>query len=69
MVTVDTKRSHGISSEVLRAQSECMDMPIIQKRTIWNTYEQNFKEILNELKKKGVEAGIFGDIDLQEHRD
>jgi len=71
MVTIDAKRSmtHGISSEVLRAQSECIGVPIIQKRTTWDTYEQNFKDILNELKKRGVGAGIFGDIDLQEHRD
>jgi Predicted ATPases of PP-loop superfamily len=70
MVTIDAKRSmtHGINSEILHAQSECMDIPIIQKRTTWNTYEQNFNDILNELKKKGVGAGIFGDIDLQEHR-
>ena len=32
-------------------------------------YEENFKRIVAELKDKGVEGGIFGDIDLEEHRE
>ena len=41
---------------------------MIQQTTTWNTYERNFKDVAGRLKKEGIEAGIFGDIDLEEHR-
>ena len=71
MVTQDGLQSmtHRIHSHVLRMQSACLGVPIIQKRTTWNEYENDFKEVVKELKLEGVEAGVFGDIDIQEHRD
>ncbi len=71
MVSEDGKRSrsHGLSSALLRAQSDAMGIPIIQRKTTWESYEKVFKRTVSELKKEGVEIGIFGDIDLQEHRD
>jgi len=62
-------RSHGVSSQLLKAQAQAAGVPIIQKRTTWENYEEKFKKAVLELKKKGVNAGIFGDIDLKEHRD
>jgi len=71
MITENAKRSmtHGINSSLIYAQSQAMGIPIVQRRTMWNTYEENFKEALSELKNDGVEGGVFGDIDLQMHRD
>lgn len=71
MVSEDGKhsRSHGVSSTLLRVQADALDIPIIQRRTTWGSYERVFKKAVSGLKKKGVEVGIFGDIDLQEHRD
>lgn len=71
MVSEDGKRSrsHGLDSSLLRAQSDAMGIPIIQRRTTWEGYEGIFKEAVSELKKEGVKIGVFGDIDLQEHRD
>lgn len=65
----DYSRSHGISSELIKAQAEAIGIPIVQRKTTWESYEEEFKKTLMELKKQGVEAGVFGDIDLQEHRD
>jgi uncharacterized protein (TIGR00290 family) len=62
-------RSHGISSGLMRLQAEAIGIPITQIKTSWGDYEQNFKKAVLNLKQKGIEAGIFGDIDLQEHRD
>lgn len=62
-------RSHGISSEVLRIQAESIGIPLIQRKTSWRNYEEGFKKVISRVKKEGVEAGVFGDIDLQEHRD
>ena len=62
-------RSHGVSSKLLKLQAEAVGIPIIQRRTTWDTYEEVFKKAVLALKEKGVATGIFGDIDLQEHRD
>lgn len=62
-------RSHGISSEVLRIQAESIGIPLIQRKTSWENYEEGFKKVISRVKKAGIEAGVFGDIDLQEHRD
>lgn len=71
MMSKDGKysRSHGVNSTFLKAQSKAMGIPIIQKRTTWENYEEVFKKAVSELKKKGITTGIFGDIDIQEHRD
>jgi len=62
-------RSHGIRTDVLRMQAEAIGLPIVQPRSSWETYEAEFKKALSDLKDKGVEAGIFGDIDLEGHRE
>jgi len=46
-----------------------MAVPLVQKGTSWPGYEQHFKEAVDELKDLGVAGGVFGDIDLEEHRD
>jgi len=61
-------RSHGLSKEVLEMQAQAIDLPLIQRMTSWNNYEQEFSKVLLELKEQGVTDGIFGDIDLDEHR-
>jgi diphthine-ammonia ligase len=71
MISEDGKysRSHGIGSDLLRAQAEAIGIPIVQIKTTWKTYEEEFKRAVSDLEKDGIEAGVFGDIDLQEHRD
>ncbi|MDL2124074.1 MAG: diphthine--ammonia ligase [Deltaproteobacteria bacterium] len=62
-------RSHGIRTDILRLQAEAMGITIVQPRSSWETYEAEFKKTLSGLKGRGVEVGIFGDIDLEEHRE
>jgi uncharacterized protein (TIGR00290 family) len=62
-------RSHGINSGLIRAQAEAAGVDIVQKPAAWKTYEGRFKEAVTGLKEKGIYTGIFGDIDLQQHRD
>jgi uncharacterized protein (TIGR00290 family) len=71
MALADGKRSmsHGIRSELLIAQSEAIGIPLIQRKTTWNNYEKDFKEEILHLKKFGIKGIVFGDIDIQEHRD
>jgi len=70
MVTEDGKRSwtHGLSSELLQMQSQAIGIPLIQRRTTMANYEAEFKNMLLTLKQEGVSGGVFGDIDLDEHR-
>ncbi len=70
-VTEDGKhsRSHGIKSTIMRQQAEALNLPILQMPTTWETYEDEFKKGVRQLKKEGVDTGIFGDIDLEPHRE
>jgi diphthine-ammonia ligase len=61
-------RSHGIPAALMQEQADAMGIMLVQGRASWNSYEQEFKKALKEFKKKGIEAGVFGDIDLDAHR-
>ena len=64
----ERSRSHGIRREVIALQAKAMGIPLIQVKTSWEQYEENFKQAVRGLKNKGVEGGVFGDIDIEEHR-
>jgi len=61
-------RSHGIKSDLVKLQALCMGIPIIQESIGENGYEESFKKAVNSLKEQGINAGVFGDIYLVEHR-
>jgi len=62
-------RSHGVKAEVLDLQAKAIGIPLVQVKTSWENYEENFKKVVTELKEKGIEGGVFGDMDLEEHRE
>jgi len=62
-------RSHGIKAGVLALQAEAIGIPLIQVKTSWENYEENFKKVVEALRNKGIQGGVFGDIDLEEHRE
>ena len=70
MITEDGKRSwtHGQSAELLQVQSQAIGIPLVQRRTTMANYEAEFKDALLALKQEGVRGCVFGDIDLEEHR-
>lgn len=61
--------AHGLMPELVKLQSECIGIPLVQKETTDDGYEQQFKEVLNSLIPSGVEGMVFGDIYVQEHLD
>jgi len=71
MITEDGQhsRTHGLSSAVLQAQSQAIGIPLVQRRTSWDKYEAEFKNMLRTLRQEGITGGVFGDIDLDEHRE
>ena len=63
-------RSHSIPKEILERQADMLGLPIFTKPASWDAYEQIFLTTLQELKQMyQIDVAIFGDIDLQEHRD
>jgi uncharacterized protein (TIGR00290 family) len=70
MVNKDVNRSmsHGLDCRLLASQSQAMEVPVVQRKATWDTYEQEFKSAVQELKKAGVEGIVFGDIELEGHR-
>jgi diphthine-ammonia ligase len=61
-------RSHGLPCEVLQAQAASLGIPLVTKTASWSDYESVFIAALQELRVDGVEAGVFGDIDIGDHR-
>ena len=61
--------SHVIDSKLIIAQSQAIEIPVVQRKVTWDTYEQEFKTVIRELKQMGVGGTVFGDIDIQEHKD
>lgn len=62
-------RSHGLPVSLLQMQAEAIGIKILQRPASWDGYEGVFKEAILSLKQEGIEAGIFGDIDLEDHRE
>jgi diphthine-ammonia ligase len=63
-------RSHGIPSDILKQQAKAAGLPIKLISSSWNEYELHFTNALIELKDKyQLTDAVFGDIDLQAHRD
>lgn len=63
-------RSHGIPSHILQQQADAAGLPILMISSSWNDYEQRFTEALRSLSNDHqLSHAIFGDIDLQAHRD
>jgi len=60
--------SHHLPVSVLQQQGESLGIPLLVRSTSWEEYERNFLECLSLLKEQRIEYGIFGDIDVIEHR-
>lgn len=62
-------RSHGLPVSVVEAQAASLDIPLVTFGTSWEEYEPGFISTLQDLKKQGINIGVFGDIDIDEHRE
>jgi len=63
-------RSHGLPPQILQQQAAALGLPVLLQPSTWQDYEQNFVASLRQLKSAHkATAAVFGDIDLQPHRD
>lgn len=62
---------HGIEAKLMRIQAEAIGIPLIQKEVSpdMQEYEKEFKQAVEELKLKGINTMVFGDIYLDEHKE
>jgi uncharacterized protein (TIGR00290 family) len=65
----ERSRSNAIPLSLIRLQAAALGMELITRNASWKNYEQAFVETLRQLHDSGHRAAIFGDIDLQAHRD
>ncbi len=61
--------SHGLPLAFVERQAAALGLPLVSRAASWDTYEAAFLDALAELRDLGAEVGVFGDIDLQPHRD
>jgi diphthine-ammonia ligase len=65
----ERSRSHGLRQDVIEAQAAAMKLPVLMRSTSWDSYETTFIDALRAARALGISVGVFGDIDLQAHRD
>lgn len=60
--------SHGVDYKLISAQSQAIEIPVVQREITWDLYEREFKIAVRELRQKGLEGIVFGDIqDIPQH--
>ena len=63
-------RSHGVPPVLLRAQAAALGLQMQFLSATWQNYEAQFIAALHTASAEaGISGAIFGDIDLQAHRD
>jgi len=65
----EKSRGHGIPAGLIERQALSLGIPLASRATTWQGYRTAFLSILGEFKREGIEVGVFGDIELEEHRE
>ncbi|RZN62742.1 MAG: diphthine--ammonia ligase [Methanonatronarchaeia archaeon] len=66
MVNKERKIGHGTPPEYVERQASSLGLELVQREVTWESYEDEYDNVLSELP---VEYGVFGDMELAEHRD
>lgn len=67
--TGERSRSHAIPPALMGSQAQALGIPLVMRSAGWADYEAVFTEQLRAFAAQGLTHGLFGDIDLQPHRD
>lgn len=66
----EISRSHGLPLAILQQQADAIGVPLSGTPASWKDYETLYINTLNSLKATyRTEAVVFGDIDLEPHRE
>lgn len=64
-----SSRSHAIPPALIKAQAAALGLQSEFYYTDWTNYEERFIATLTKHQRAGAKYAVFGDIDLQPHRD
>jgi uncharacterized protein (TIGR00290 family) len=67
--TGERSRSHGVSRELMQQQADALGLELLGPSASWSGYEPAFTAALRALRASGHDTAVFGDIDLQAHRE
>jgi diphthine-ammonia ligase len=67
--TGERSRSHAIAPALMHAQADALGIALVTRSASWSDYEAVFSAQLRTFAAQGLSHGLFGDIDLQAHRD
>lgn len=62
-------RSHGVPREIVELQARALGLELVGPGAGWSDYEQVFVTALRTLRDRGHRTVVFGDIDLEAHRE
>jgi uncharacterized protein (TIGR00290 family) len=62
-------RSHGLHRSVVEAQAEALGVELRTASTSWENYRESLVGLLEEARQDGMRSVVFGDIDIEAHRD
>lgn len=65
----DRSRSHGLPRSLLATQAQRLGLPITFAAASWDRYEAVFIDGLTAIARDGIEAVVFGDIDIERNRE
>lgn len=60
-------RSHAMPLDIIYAQAEALNLPVLKAHSGWQGYESAFIELLQDAKCRGAEVLVTGDLDMPEH--
>ncbi len=61
--------AHRQKEQIFDAQADALGFKSIIVKTPFDDYEKNFVDTLKSLKQQGIDYGIFGDMDVEPHRE
>ena len=64
----ERSRAHALPLRILECQAASLGIPLVTGAAAWGGYEKVFIDQLRKFNTDGVEVGVYGDIDLEEHR-
>jgi diphthine-ammonia ligase len=64
----ERSRSHGLCIDLVRKQAAALKIPLVTRSASWDNYENVFISALDGFAADGIGSGVFGDIDIDDHR-
>ncbi|MGF7060481.1 diphthine--ammonia ligase [Brassicibacter mesophilus] len=61
--------AHRLNEVIINAQANAIGIEHVLGRALFDDYEEVFISNLKAFKEQGIDYGVFGDIDLEEHRE